>query len=369
MRIASLTVYAIRLPHAQGRYAFSLGRSSTGSTTTVVRLASDGGATGYGEACTLGSAYMDGFTEGVQVAIRRLAPTLIGLDPCETGVVNERMDTVMKGNNAAKSAIDVACWDIKGQMLGLPICTMLGGTYQETLPVFEAISLDSPERMASYASRMREDGYRNYQLKLGDDPQIDIARVQAVMTAAGSWDFMTCDANTGWTRAGALRLAQMLRDANVFLEQPCDALEAVADIRARMTLPVMVDELVTGVAAFVEIIRRGAADAINLKITRVGGITKAAQVRDLAQTLGIQILIDEPFGSDIADAVKLHLAASTHPRFLLATSMRGTTTQFARGPLPIVTRGRVGTINGPGLGIVVDESRLGEPIFTVAERA
>jgi len=327
----------------------------------------DVGIAGYGESCTAGSAYMDGFAAGVQAAIGELAPTVMGLDPRETAVVNARMDASLGGQLAAKSPIDIACWDIKGQAADVPVSTLLGGGFHESLPVFVAMSLGPAEDMAAYASRLKRTGYRNYQIKAGDDPDEDSARVRAVLDAVGNWDFVTCDANGGWTRAEALRMARALDGFDVFLEQPCLTVEEIADVRSRTRLPILVCEAVTGVTALVEIVRQRGADAINLKPTRVGGITKAVQVRDLAQALGLQLVVDEPGAGDIASASMLHLAASTRPEYLLATAMTPSSVHVAGETLPAIVQGRVPAITTPGLGIIVDESLLGAPLFTIGD--
>ena len=178
---------------------------------------------------------------------------------------------------------------------------------------------------------------------------------------------MTCDANAGWTRGEAAKMAAALKGFDVFLEQPCPTIAEVADVRSRTHLPVVVDEVVTSLTALVEIVHARAADAINLKPTRVGGITKAAQIRDLAQALNIQLLVDEPGGGDIAGAAMLHLAASTRPEYLLATSMPATTVQVGGDTLPVPVGGRVASITAPGLGIKIEESLLDQPLFTIAD--
>ena len=175
--------------------------------------------------------------------------------------------------------------------------------------------------MAEYARSMRAAGIRRYQLKLGDDPGIDAARLRAVADAAGDWDFMTCDANGGWTLGQAARMVRAVADFDVYVEQPCATLENVASLRARTKLPVVVDESITGPTDLVDAVRLRACDAVNLKASRLGGLTKAALVRDLAVSLGLQVIVeDEAGGGDIVQSAMVHLAASTPPRALLGAS-------------------------------------------------
>jgi cis-L-3-hydroxyproline dehydratase len=368
MKITRISAYAVELPSRRGPFTISNERTTDSLTTTIVQLDTDVGISGYGECCTGGPGYLDGFTDSVQAGIRKLAPSLIGLDPLETNVVNARMDALLKGQLAAKSPIDIACWDIQGKLFGVPISTLLGGKFLDSIPVFEAISLGEPEEMASRAEKLKIDGIRNYQIKLGGAPDKDILRAQAVIDEIGKWDFITCDANGWWTRAEALKVARALEEFDIFLEQPCLSIEAAADIRSRIRLPVLLCEVITGTASILEIFERNAADAINIKLARVGGLTKATQVRDLAQALNFQILIDEPAGSDIADAAKFHLAASVHPRNLIATSVNATSIKLARRDVPEVVNGRVNTITNAGLGIEIDMALMGEPLFVIQEQ-
>lgn len=363
MRIESVRAYAIDLPFLRGTYTMSGGRSASYFTTTVVQVECDSGITGFGECCTAGSNYLEGFPGGVRAAIQELAPIIVGLDPRETAVVNHVMDQAMAGQLAAKSAIDIACWDAKGRSLGESVTLLLGGCFHDSLPSFDAISMDTPERMADYARAMKEAGYTRYQLKLGADPRVDADRVRGITQSIGSWDFITCDANAHWTLPEAMQMIRMLDEFDVFVEQPCRTLAQVADVRSRTHLPILVDEVVTGVSALLDVIEARAADAINLKLTRVGGLTKARQIRDLAQLCGLRIVVDEPGGGDLAIAAMLGLAASTQQDYLLAVSGSGTSVHVAGNEAPVSVGGRLPVLTDPGLGITIDQQLLGRPFF------
>ena len=367
MHIAEIAVFSLDLPIARGSYTMSGGRTLTFTRSTVVRLRTDTGLVGFGEAATAGTAYMDSFAESVQAALRELAPTIVGLDPMQPAVLNAHMDSALRGHAPAKAAIDIACWDLRGQRLGLAAYELLGGRFANAVPVFDAISLGSPDQMAEYARSMRAAGIRRYQLKLGDDPGIDAARLRAVADAAGDWDFMTCDANGGWTLGQAARMVRAVADFDVYVEQPCATLENVASLRARTKLPVVVDESITGPTDLVDAVRLRACDAVNLKASRLGGLTKAALVRDLAVSLGLQVIVDEAGGGDIVQSAMVHLAASTPPRALLGTSATtGFSLHVAGSTAPATIDGWVRPRETPGLGIEVDDAALGRPLYVHA---
>ena len=365
VKIQRIAVYELNLPYRGARYAMSGGRTASSWATIVVRVDTDQGLSGFGEACPLGCTYLDGSPGTIQAGIREMAEGMLEADPTESAAVNARMDTLLRGNLSAKSPIDIACLDIKGQALGVPVSMLLGGSLHNTMPVFDAISLDEATVMAAHAADMREEGYRHYQLKLGTDPMVDVSRIRAVAREIGDWSFLTCDANGSWTRAEAMRVARATEGLDLYLEQPCPTIEEVADVRSRTSQPIVLDEVVTGVHALLEIWKSRAADAINLKITRVGGLTRAALIRDLAQEMSLEVLIDDPCGADLSAAAKLHLASSTRPGCLIALSMTDTPVRLVGDTIPPVVQGRVASLLSPGLGVSVDQSVLGKPVFSV----
>src|SRR4029078_9644498 len=121
--------------------------------------------------------YSPAYAECVRVGLRELGPHLLGADPRQLGKLNRLMDAALKGHPYVKSGIDIACWDILGQAAGLPVCELLGGRYGEDFHLYRAISQESPEQMASRVAAYRAEGYRRFQLKVGGDPQLDIARI------------------------------------------------------------------------------------------------------------------------------------------------------------------------------------------------
>src|SRR5258706_8674668 len=198
MKIARILAHRVELPLREGSYKWSGGKSVTVFDSTVVGVEADPGLVGYGEVCPLGSFYLPAYAEGVRAGLRELAPHLIGMDPRELSKLNHRMDAALKGHPYVKSGIDIACWDILGQVAGLPVCALLGGRYGEDVVLYRAISQEEPEAMASRVAGYRAEGYRRFQLKVGGDPDVDVERIRAVRAVLEPTDALVADANTGW---------------------------------------------------------------------------------------------------------------------------------------------------------------------------
>ena len=371
LRLAQLDCYQVSLPVRRGSYAMSGGRVLTAFDTTVVRVTAEDGTTGFGESCTLGRNYIEAFPAGVQATIHALAPTVLDCDVLAADVLVREMDRAVLGHLAGKSAIDVALWDLRGKLLGQPVATLLGGVHQTSVPAFHPITLDEPARMAEEAAEIRAEGYRRWQLKLGDSPRTDARRLESVLEAVGeASDFVTSDPNAAWTVAQACEFLQAIAGLRTFVEQTCPTLRQMREVRERSPWPVTVDEAIRDVGDLVECLRLGAADAVNIKITRVGGITRAARVRDLAQAAGLMLMVDEPMGSHLATAAIAQVAASSRPESFLAASHIGahSARSLLRAGEPALVDGRIRWPEGPGLGVEVKEEALGDPLFTARRR-
>src|SRR4051812_29795850 len=180
MQIRRIAAYRVELPLHEGSYKWSGGKAVTVFDSTVVQVDTDAGVTGYGEVCPLGPFYLPAYAGGVRAGIAELGPHLLGEDPLELLKLNRRMDAALKGHPYVKSGIDMACWDILGQATGQPVCTLLGGRYGEDFHLYRAISQEAPEAMAARVVGYRAEGYTRFQLKVGGDPETDVARIRAV---------------------------------------------------------------------------------------------------------------------------------------------------------------------------------------------
>ena len=368
MKIVRVDVYGYDVTYVDGAFELSGGRVVESLPSTVVRVTTDDGTTGFGETCPLGPAYLPAHGEGARAALRELAPAVLGLDPCEPSIVNDRLDERLLGHTYAKSAIDVACWDLAGQAAGVPVCTLLGGRRLESYPLYAAIPLGPAPRMAAEAERLRDQGVRQFQLKLGAEPRDDAVRVQTVLEVIGDDGVVIADANGGWRAQDAVVAARLLEPLErVYLEQPCPTLEECLYVRRLTTLPMVLDEVITDVPALLRASSAGGMDAINLKISKIGGLTRARQIRELCETLGLSLTIEDTWGGDVATAAVSHLAASTSEAALFTVSfVNDFVNEHIAGHEPR-SRGAVGAAPAkPGLGIDVDLALLGDPLFECA---
>ena len=244
MRITAIDVFRVELPLKEGQYSWSGGKSVSVFDSTIVRVETDAGFVGHGESCPLGPVYLPSYAGGVRVGLAELAPHLIGADPTQLGPFNQLMDARLKGHPYVKSALDVACWDILGQAAGVPVSTLLGGRYGDAVTLYRAISKDSPDNMAGKVATYRAEGYTRFQLKVGDDPDLDIERIRAVAARLRPGERLVADANTGWLQHEALRVIRGVRDIDVYIEQPCLTYEECLAVRARCDHPFVLDEVI-----------------------------------------------------------------------------------------------------------------------------
>ncbi len=366
MFIRRICAYQVDLPLHEGSYKWSGGKSVTTFDSTIVQIDTDGDVTGFGEVCPLGPFYLPAYANGVRAGLAELGPHLLGEDPRDLGKLNRRMDAALKGHAYVKSAIDVACWDILGKCAGLPVCTLLGGRYGEDFVLYRAISQEAPETMAARVAGYRAEGYRRFQLKVGGDPLEDIARIRAVAAELQPGDRLIADANTGWLPHDAMRVVRAVRDIDVYIEQPCLSYEECLSIRRHTDHPFVLDEVIDSI----DMLLRGRADlamdVVNLKISKLGGLTRTKQARDLCVSLGIAMTLEDSWGGDIVTAAIAHLAQSTPPEFLFtATDFNSYVTVSLAEGAPRRVNGRMAASTAPGLGITPRMDVLGKPVVVV----
>ena len=367
MKIKRINAYQVDLPLHEGSYKWSGGKSVDVFDSTIVSIETDDGYIGYGECCPLGPFYLPAYAEGVRAGIKELGPHLIGLNPTETGKLNQIMDQYLKGHAYVKSPIDIACWDIKGQLTGLPVCEMLGGRYGEDFVLYRAISQVEPDAMAANVKQYRDEGYRRFQLKVGGNPDEDIQRIRMVSDVLEKGDKLIADANTGWLMHEAARVVRAVDDIDVYIEQPCETYEECLSIRERTSHPFILDEVIDGIDILVRGHAERAMDVVNIKISKFGGLTKASLARDLCVKLGIAMTLEDSWGGDITTAAISHLAHSTPEEYLFtATDFNSYVTVSTAEGAPQRNNGRMTASKDPGLGIKPKMDVLGNSVLEIS---
>jgi L-alanine-DL-glutamate epimerase-like enolase superfamily enzyme len=367
MKITRIFAHRVDLPLHEGSYKWSGGKSVSVFDSTIVGVETDGGLVGYGEVCPLGPFYLPAYAEGVRAGLGELAPHLIGLDPRELARLNERMDAALKGHPYVKSGIDIACWDVLGKATGLPVCVLLGGRFGEKVRLYRAISQESPQQMAQKVASYRTDGYTRFQLKVGGDPDTDIERIRAVRALLTPTDRLVADANTGWTQHEAMRVVRAVSDVDVYIEQPCLTYEECLAVRRHTNHPFVLDENVDGVDMLLRAKADLAMDVVNLKISKLGGLTRTRQVRDLCVSMGIAMTLEDSWGGDITTAAIAHLAHSTPEEFrFTSTDFNSYVTVSTAAGAPRREQGFMVASQRPGLGIEPRMEVLGKRVVDIA---
>jgi L-alanine-DL-glutamate epimerase-like enolase superfamily enzyme len=342
------------------------GRAAVRMDSTLVRLSTDGGIDGWGEVCPFSPGYMAASGETARAALRLLAPAVVGADPREPEVVYARMDACLRGHGYAKSALDMAVWDVASRSAGVPLAVLLGGVFQTEVPVYIGVSLDAPDRMREDAAARWAEGYRRVQIKVGTTWREDVARVRACMEVLSDADAVVVDANGSWSLAEAVQAAASLDALPVYLEQPCAHLDSCAAVRRRSRRPMILDESLNAADDLLRARAAGTLDVARVKLARVGGISRARLLRDLCAAWGVAVTVEDAGGGDVVSAALLQVAASTSPTVLFDTYLPTTLVaeSLCRVPLSLHD-GRARVPHQPGLGVEVENARLGSPILTV----
>lgn len=364
MKITKITVYQVDLPLHEGNYSWASGKSVDVFDSTVVKISTDTDHEGYGEVCPLGPVYLASYAAGARTGLQEIAPNLIGQDPTQLSVLNDNMDTWLKGHPYVKSSIDMACWDLLGKQADMPIAHLMGGTYGPDFALYRAISQMPPKEMAENVKMYKDQGYKKFQLKVGGNPWEDIERIKESAKVLDTSDQLVADANTGWLMHDAVKVANGVYDVNVYIEQPCTSYEECLTIRKRTTLPFVLDECIDNIGSILRGYQDGAMDVVNIKISKFGGLTRARQARDLCCSLGVTMTIEDTWGGDIITAAISHLAHSTPEKFLFSsTDFNSYVTKSIAEGAPQRINGRMSSPVGPGLGITPIWDALGEPVM------
>jgi len=368
MKISQIDVYQVDLPYAGGTYRLSGGREYTSFDATIVRITTDTGITGFGESTPFGSTYVAAHALGVRAGIAEMAPHLIGLDPRRVDRVYDAMDAALVGHAHAKTAIDVACWDVFGKAVGMPVCDLLGGRTDVPMGLISSIYTGAPDDMRARVQAHREAGYRGHSFKLGEDPLDNAKQIQACVADALPGEYFLADANGGMSVEVALRTLRLMpADADIVLEAPCATWREHMSLRKRSNIPLVWDELANSDVSVAQLIAEDAAEGIGLKISKNGGLTACRRQRDLCIAAGYTMSVQETTGSDIAFAAIVHLGQTVPSRLLrcVLDTRDMVSVKTADGDFQ-PQDGWISAPTAPGLGIEPRMDVLGEPVASYA---
>ena len=363
MKIKGIAIYKKDLPYVGGSYGWGAGNAITTAIASVVVVHTDQGICGTGEFTPCGENYMIAHSEGVEAAARLLAPALIGQDPRQTHLMERIMDNTIQGHGYAKAPFDAACWDILGQSCEMPVWMMMGGKLTNGAPMYRVAPQKDIASTKTELDAHRAAGYRQFQIKVGADWAEDIDRINSIVPLLKKGEKALVDANQGWRVDDAIRVVRATGHLDYILEQPCHSYEECQQVRAKTGLVMKLDECVTDLKMAMRIVHDKGADAACLKISNLGGLTKARRVRDFFVANRIPVVSEDSWGGEITTAAVAHFAASTPEEFLLnSTDLHNYNTASTGKPGPATKDGKLYASDQPGLGVIPDYDSLGDPV-------
>lgn len=280
----------------------------------IVAVHTDTGAVGYGEAAA--TPVITGDTHGSIIeAIRNyIAPRIVGQEIANLNRLVLLIQGALQNNCSAKAAVEMALYDLFAQLYGAPLYKMLGGG-DPAVTTDLTISIDYIDKMVADSLNAVERGFESLKIKVGKDIGTDIERVKAIYAAVQDRALLRLDANQGWTPKQAVFALQTLEDAGVRLElveQPVKAqdLEGMKYVTERVHTPIMADESVFSPVQVIELIRMRAADIINIKLMKCGGISNALQIADIAALHNVECMIGCMAETSISVAAAVHIAVA-----------------------------------------------------------
>jgi L-alanine-DL-glutamate epimerase-like enolase superfamily enzyme len=307
-------------------------------------------------------------SRGVEALAHMVAPQLIGEDPRQVGRIEQIMDHAVQGHGYAKSPFDIACWDILGKATNQPLWMLLGGKLTDGAPMYRVIPQKDVEEATDEMNAHRRAGYRQFQIKVGADWESDIERIHAGVALLQKGEKAMADANQGWRVDNAIRVAQATKDLDYIFEQPCKTYEECQQVRRHVAQPMKLDECVTGIHAAQRIVADKGAEICCLKISNLGGLSKARRVRDYLVENRIPVVSEDTWGGEITSAAVAHFAVSTPEEYLInSTDLMNYNTRSTGIGGPSVANGKLYASDAPGLGVKPDFESLGEPVATFGE--
>ncbi|WP_425084388.1 mandelate racemase/muconate lactonizing enzyme family protein [Ruegeria profundi] len=363
MKITRIRVFQTGLPYVGGTYVWGAGNAIETATASVVVIDTDAGLQGCGEFTPCGENYMVAHSEGVVALARLVAPHLLGEDPRQVGRIEQLMDHLVQGHGYAKAPFDAACWDILGQACDQPVWMLLGGKLTDGAPMYRVAPQKAVDETVAEMNAYRDQGYRQFQIKVGGDWAADIDRIRSTVPLLQPGEKAMADANQGWRVDNAIRVARATRDLDFILEQPCRTYEECQQVRRVAEQPMKLDECVNGIQMAQRIVADRGAEICCLKISNLGGLSKARRVRDYLVENRIPVVSEDTWGGEITSAVVAHFAASTPPEYLQNTTdlMNYNTRSTGIGG-PESRNGKLYASDTPGLGVAPDFESLGAPV-------
>lgn len=364
MKIRAIDIFALSVPFVVPYRLSKIYGTVTHNHAIVVRLGTEGGLTGWGEANPLPPFTEETPTGVVDLLREVIGPALIGQDAGNIGRCGQLAGSCVPGNPTAKGAIDMALHDLAGKALGVPTHTLLGGALVDDLQVVWPLGSGTQEQDREVIEAKRAEGYRTFMVKMGAQPiEAEIERI-AALTERFHPDFIfLADANQGWSVAEALRFVDGVnRYPLALLEQPVDRHDhaGLRRVREASLAPVSADESLFSIEQAAALARERAVDVFSLKVSKNGGIAPARDIAALAAGNGISCLMNSMLECGVTQAASLQLGCTLGNlvdyghAYMSTLRLADDFTDFG----DLVRNGRVRVPDRPGLGVEVDEDKV-----------
>jgi len=298
----------------------------------------------------------------IMVALHHLAPRVLGADPREFRRIHELMDGVF-GNSSAKAGIDIACYDLAGIAYGVPVATLLGGAVHERVRTQHLLPIKPLDEIVSYARKFSDEGYRIFEMKIEANPKADLERIAAIRGAVAPDTVLVIDANRTSTVPDAVRFVSSLDPGNDYLEQPVDSIRQMVEVRRHSRIPLVADELSKSFADAVNVIESGAADALSIKLVKVGGFYPASQIASYAEAVGVPFRVDDMCMSRLGNSASYAFATAWKGIFGCGFAQHTLLVKHDQiVPMGVDIREGWGSMPlRPGVGATIDYAALGAP--------
>lgn len=374
MKIVRVEAFPVDLRYKPGKeFLVSYGVIDA-MQNAILRVTTDDGLVGYGELMPLPLNDRAACIE----ELKPVAAAIIGQDPFNMREIYARIDNTLSEERTSrelllKGSLDFALHDLMGKAAGVPVYKLLGGSYDDGVPMHFSISIRTPEEMGEDTAARVAEGFRTIEVKLGRfqgelDLQTEIARIAAIRAAAGPDVVIVADPNQGWTVDEAIAVLPGLEEFDVYVEQPVQGLDNLALVHAAIKSPLIADESCGTSQVVAEIIRRDAADLINLKILRTGGLFEACKMLDMCEAAGLGYRHDNVIQTRLASTMMVHFSTTYH-----ASLPDCGGTQFTRTIEDIVNddegvymdggTAKLRNPDAPGMGATPKPELLGDPIL------
>jgi cis-L-3-hydroxyproline dehydratase len=366
MKVTRITLYTLPVSVDSNLTRYVVDRTIHPTLKALVlRMDTDEGLTGWGESCSAPPYYLPELPAGAQGGIAHLAPLILGEDPRQIRPLHRKIEMALRGHGNAKTAPDMALWDLCAKSAGRPLCDLWGGRVSDSVPVFAVIPIGTRKETVQRYADCRAMGYSRFQVKLAAGAiEDDIAIIREVMALVLPHERVWFDPNRAWLVADAIGVIAAVRELSPMIENPCETYEECRVVARRTGVPFMLDESMDSARRFIEAVTEGIMDVASLKLNSFGGLSKLRFLCDLGVELGVPMRIENYAGTGILMSAVTHLAQTLTERFVFGLyDYVGPEQTLVRNPLKVIDgRASLGASPGPGLGVDIDEAALGDPV-------